>query len=154
MVMTYSDNIKKKSCFFPFFACILQKKGEYARENEELLNKIYELQVESCERDTKLETTITFMDKRLQTMEELTAKMSETLNQQQLISAQVASHARELTDIKTNICIIKSDIANLKSAGTQKIMQVLSKIVWIIVPLVIASIYGYLISNGFFSRGK
>ena len=154
MLIIYSDKFKEKSCIIPNFTCILHEKGDRRRTNEELLNKIYELQVESSERDTKLETAITFMDKRLETMEELTAKMSETLNQQQVLTAQVASQAHEINDIKTNICIIKQEVESLKTAGLKKLSQVFSKVVWIIVPMIIASIYGYLISNGFFSRGK
>ena len=120
------------------------------RTNEELINKIYELQVESSERDTKLETAISFMDKRLETMEELTSKMSETLNKQQLIQSQVASLATEITDIKTDMCIVKTDISSLKNAGKEKLYTILSKIAWIIIPMFIASIYGYLASKGFF----
>lgn len=120
------------------------------RTNEELLNKIYELQVESSERDTKLEMAISFMDKRLETMEELTSKMSETLNKQQLIQAQVASLATEITDIKTDMCLVKTDISSLKNAGKEKLYTILSKIAWIIIPMFIASIYGYLASKGFF----
>lgn len=127
------------------------KEKEQGQRNEaELLKEIYNLQKESSERDTKLETTITYMDKRLQTMEELTSKMSETLNKQQLIQAQVASLATEITDIKTDMCLVKTDISSLKNAGKEKLYTVLSKIAWIIIPMFIASIYGYLASKGFF----
>lgn len=88
------------------------------------------------------------MDKRLQTMEELTSKMSETLNKQQLISAQVASLATEITDIKTNVVILNGEVKELKTAKEKAVYETFKKIVWIVVPMVIASIYAYFVKGG------
>ncbi len=50
--------------------------------NIETLKEILTLSKESSERDARIETQIGYMEKRISSMEDLTSKMSETLNEQ------------------------------------------------------------------------
>ena len=75
--------------------------------DENIQQQMYSLMKESCERDARIETQLTYMDKRLSNQEELLSKMSETLNEQKHLSSvvdqlaiTVASNTKRITELE------------------------------------------------------
>ena len=66
--------------------------------NVDALKEILTLSKESAEHNARMETQLSYMEKRIAQMEALTAKMSQTLNEQKQIQFTLNALAEKITD--------------------------------------------------------
>lgn len=74
------------------------------------LKEILTLSKESSERNTRIETQLCYMEKRIAQMEELTAKMSQTLNEQRQIQFTLNALAEKITDNTARIEYLENKV--------------------------------------------
>lgn len=86
------------------------------------LKEILTLSKESSERDVRIETQLCYMEKRIAQMEELTAKMSQTLNEQQQMQFIIGSLQEKIIDNTNRIKRLEERPSRLALKAWQKIL--------------------------------
>lgn len=87
------------------------------------LKEILTLAKESSERDTRIETQLCYMEKRIAQMEDLTAKMSQTLNEQKQIQFTLNSLIDKINDNTKRIQALEEKSGKLALKAWQKIVS-------------------------------
>lgn len=90
----------------------------------ETLKEILNLSKESSERDTRIEAQLCYMEKRMSSMEELTAKMSETLNETKHMQTTIDSLSATVIDNTKRIQTLEEKAGKLALKAWQKIAGV------------------------------
>lgn len=93
--------------------------------NIETLKEILTLSKESSERDARIETQLGYMEKRMAQMEELTAKMSQTLNEQKQMQSTLDSLANKIVDNTKRIQQLEEKAGKMALKAWQKIAGVI-----------------------------
>lgn len=89
--------------------------------NIETLKEILTLSKESSERDARIETQLGYMEKRMAQMEELTAKMSQTLNEQKQMQSTLDTLAEKIVDNTKRIQQLEDKAGRMALKAWQKI---------------------------------
>ena len=116
-------------------------------DTNEVLHEILQLQKESNERDTKIETTLTYFDIRLSKQEEILERLSNTMNEQRNLQDQVEKIQSEVVDNKKAIKSVSERVYTLEHAPAEKAYKTIKKVLWIIVPLVVSGVIAILLNG-------
>lgn len=115
-------------------------------QNEELLEKIFKLQTESCERDARLETQMTEFSKRMDRTEVLLERMGEVLNEHKHLSSVVDALTMQVAEVKDLTRKNSDEIRIIKEAPAKTTHETVKKIVWIIIPIFVTAMCGGMIA--------
>ena len=107
-------------------------------EDTTLLKEIFALQKESNERDTRIETQLVYMDKRLTKSEELLTQMSEVLTEQRHINKAIEDNQEILKNHETRI-------TSLEQGPAKKTYQIVMKVIGIAGSLIITALVSALL---------
>lgn len=116
-------------------------------DTNEVLHEILKLQKESSERDTKIETTLSYFEIRLSKQEEILEKLSNTIDEQKAIITQVEKLEQDVIDNRKAIKCVSERVYALEHAPAEKAYKTIKKILWIVIPLVISGVV-FLLLNG------
>lgn len=108
--------------------------------DNDLLDKIYNLQSESKERDSRLESQMQYLSSRMDKTEELLEKMSEILNSQKYLSSVVDQLAIQVGECRTSIETNSRRITELETAPNKKTAEIVNRIIWITIPIMVGAI--------------
>lgn len=105
--------------------------------SDEMLEKIYHLQNESNERDARLEEQMSYLNNRMDKTESLLEKMSNVLNEQKHMSTIIDSIVVKLNEARDKTDKIEKRVDKLEKEPANKAYNFLTKVFWIIIPLVV-----------------
>lgn len=109
-------------------------------QNEDLLEKIFQMQSESNERDARLETQLQYLSSRMDKTENLLEKMSDVLNSQKHLSSVVDRLAIQVVECNNKIEANEKKIAELENSGAKKLSDNFSKVIWIVIPIIVTGV--------------
>lgn len=109
-------------------------------ETDKLLEKIYNLQTESCERDARLETQMTEFSKRMDKTESLLERLGDVLTEHKHLSSAVDALNLQIGEIKEDVKKNSDAIKELKTAPAKTVYESIKKIIWIAVPIFVSAI--------------